>query len=342
MKTLATEPSLFVVEGVLTEDHCARLVDDATRAGIRDEASFSTFGGRQQRDEFRTSTSAFLTGTDTTIEVSALLASLTRVPIEAAETLQVVHYSPGQHYHHHHDSDNHPGLNDQHSLRSDWASRRVLTGLVYLNDVSARRGGGTNFPFAQMDDARDAHAASVLRTGQFGRNPDGTPQPLLQALGPLDVQPPAGSCDRGVTVQPRRGTVVLFYNLRPRDNMHGWLDPFAMHSGCDLLPEPEAPVDVKAASAGSAPGDQDSDEGKWAANFWQWNHVREGVGGYTPTLSAVFDDGAEKPDAFLAQHGLRTAAEPEKRQEEIDDGEDDDNYYPEDDFGSDFVTPDEI
>lgn len=97
-------------------------------------------------------------------------------------------------------------------------NNRLVTVLWYFNDVPAGSGGGTCFPMAGP--TGHANLASVNRT----------------------------SCDRGLTVQPRLGSAVFFYNLDPERHMEGVPLLNTIHTACPLL-------------AGE----------KWIANLWFWN-----------------------------------------------------------------------
>ena len=134
------------------------------------------------------------------------VASLMRLDPDAAEPMQVVRYGPGQHYVYHLD---HPvGSRDPQAWRH-------ATALFYLNE--GFEGGCTNWPM-------------VSRKGTMHR--------VQQVLGTFN------NCqtEHGLTVKPRAGSVVLFYNLLPNSLR---ADYWPWHASCDV---------------GSGE--------KWAANLW--------------------------------------------------------------------------
>jgi len=78
----------------------------------------------------------------------------------------------------------------------DVKNQRFASFFVYLTDTPA--GGATNFPFAG------------------GKNPS------------MSVN--YSRCDSGLSVYPRKGNAVLWYNLFPNKS----LDPASLHAGCSV------------------------------------------------------------------------------------------------------------
>tara|TARA_R110000751_G_scaffold142173_6_gene245632 strand:- start:4 stop:714 length:711 start_codon:yes stop_codon:yes gene_type:complete len=69
------------------------------------------------------------------------IADTLGLPLATASAMQVVHYNVGQEYRHHFDA---YSLNSKKGQRgARWGGQRLVTALVYLNDVPM--GGGTDF-----------------------------------------------------------------------------------------------------------------------------------------------------------------------------------------------------
>lgn len=116
----------------------------------------------------------------------------------STEPLQVLRYKHGQHYWVH---------KDAADTLSSRGSTRMVTLLVYLNDVAA--GGGTNFPQAPF--------------GWFNRSSN-----LSKDGKDDDVR----LCNTGVSAKPKIGDAVLFYDLTVDDLLP---DDHSYHQGCDVL-----------------------------------------------------------------------------------------------------------
>lgn len=140
------------------------------------------------------------------------------------EPLQIVHYQHGQHYYHHTDPAYGFG-----ALR-----QRFVTALMYLNDVPLRFGGGTNFPYAHLDNNHSASGTSPLPTTKdiSGR--------ITRSLSDEEMN----SCTNGITVEASKGDAIFFYNLKADDLS---IDVASTHVGCDVT---------------------DPSQDKWAANLW--------------------------------------------------------------------------
>ena len=124
------------------------------------------------------------------------VASLVRLRPSTSEDMQVVRYTEGERFAYHHDNP----LGD----KSNVASSRVLTALLYLNE--GYEGGAVNFPLAG------------LRT------------PIVSGSELSDM---FGTCqtERGLTVQPRAGDLLIFYNHLPNTRRD---DLWPIHGSCDV------------------------------------------------------------------------------------------------------------
>ncbi|PIK57984.1 putative transmembrane prolyl 4-hydroxylase [Apostichopus japonicus] len=147
--------------------------------------------------------------------------------ITASENMQVVYYTPGGHYHAHHDSSdldlNLPCEHTRHlypkeSHNNITATRlcRFITVLYYLDDTE--EGGETAFPVADND------TYTMVDYQKDGR-----------AVNPYDL---SNYCkDANLIIKPRKGLAVMWYNhhINNTTGMLGEHNLFSLHGGCDVL-----------------------------------------------------------------------------------------------------------
>jgi hypothetical protein len=242
MQCISTRPLLFYVEGLLSDEECDAVVGKAEPTMEKsfvmggDSSNSNSDNGKDSNDAYRSSDNTWLAPLAFPLlrEVQTRLAGLTgfslKALIAAAEELQVVRYAPGGQFKSHHDSTS--------------FNPRLFTALVYLNSLEENRGGGTWFPFASS-------MSSSLSSSSGDGNGGGTCLSPVEEKGKFSIETAVAqamavqSGDRasiGITVQPKKGAAVLFFNYLP----DGELDTSAVHSG---LPVKEG-------------------EDKWAANYW--------------------------------------------------------------------------
>ena len=204
LRTLAERPRAFMADGVLSEEECAaiqRLGEPLLKGSV------NYIGGASHSNAARTSDSgwmdskALLTARavgmadDVTafMRVKRRLSSLARVHVEAAESMQIIRYQAGQHYHYHTDTGG-----------SSQIAGRAITVLVYLNDDF--EGGQTSFPTSGM----------------------GSPMNNV-----YKVRERYANCttSEGLVVTPKRGSVLLFYNLESNTQSKDW---FTWHGSCEI------------------------------------------------------------------------------------------------------------
>lgn len=111
-------------------------------------------------------------------------ADLLSMPNHSIEPLQLVRYSRGQYFHDHHDmgmlfEDGSVELPTKNAMT---APRRIVTILVYLNDLPNDVGGSTHFP--------------LLKAGSSGSDTD--------VLLPL----------KGLSIRPKKNLAVIFCNVK--------------------------------------------------------------------------------------------------------------------------------
>ena len=138
---IAAEPPAFLFEDYLSPAECEHLValsePDMTRAVVSGGADGVESEGRTGGVKWLQHDS-----TPTTRAIAERTATLVGLPLENAESLQVINYGPGQEYKPHYDAWV-PGTEtgDRCLARG---GQRLVTCLFYLNQLDA--GGGTYFP----------------------------------------------------------------------------------------------------------------------------------------------------------------------------------------------------
>ena len=139
-KKLADGIDLY--EGIFTEFECNHIIgqampflSDSLVAGSKE--GFISTG--------RISSNCWLphNKTSTIARMCEKISYITCSPLENAEKLQVIHYPEGGLYNPHYDGWDHDNSEKQ-QRNMKYGGQRLLTALVYLNDV--KEGGGTNFP----------------------------------------------------------------------------------------------------------------------------------------------------------------------------------------------------
>jgi prolyl 4-hydroxylase len=136
------EPSIRVLENILTREECADLIELA-RPRLERAKTIDT-DGNQQVDHRRTSEGMFFTLNETPLigRIEQRLATLLEMPVAHGEGLQILHYLPGQEYKPHFDwfDPTHPGF----GIITAAGGQRVASVVMYLN--TPEQGGGTEFP----------------------------------------------------------------------------------------------------------------------------------------------------------------------------------------------------
>lgn len=151
---LNEEPLVMRLEGVLTDDECRQLIEQAAPR-LKESRLVN-----KVISEIRTSRGMFFEEGESPFihRIERRISQLMNVPIEHAEGLQVLHYGPGQEYRAHHDffQPNTPAA----------FNNRISTLVIYLNDVE--EGGETVFPL--LDLAVKPKKGSAVYFEYFYRN----------------------------------------------------------------------------------------------------------------------------------------------------------------------------
>jgi len=166
--------------------------------------------------QFRTSKQAWLSNSLSPLvkELDDRVSQLTRVPASHNEAVQLLRYGEGQYYHGHMDWTELELYPDQRNVWVDshyGFQGRLATVFWYLNDVE--QGGETIFPkYGQKV------CEPLKRGGPSTRYCPGSEDPEM------------ASCEKGLKVPPRQGTVILWYNYHPS----GRGDRNSLHAGCPV------------------------------------------------------------------------------------------------------------
>jgi prolyl 4-hydroxylase len=210
--TRSLQPLMIEVSSFVNDVESEHLIKKASRYMQKSPVSLKDVDQGKEAAEFRTSSQYFLPSDDTlTQKLDRRVGALTLTQVSQQEYIQMLRYEFNQRYAAHHDyfdPKDYVGSPDIMQLTSDGRHNRLATVFFYLSTVDS--GGETNFP----------------RSG-------GLPQPLNFE-----------DCSRGVSVQPVRGRIILFYSM----DAAAQLDVYSLHGGC-------------AVKSGT----------KWSANKWIWS-----------------------------------------------------------------------
>jgi prolyl 4-hydroxylase len=136
------EPPLRVLEGLLSDEECAGLIELARPRLAR--ALTVADDGKQQVDQRRTSEGMFFSIGELPLiaRIEQRLAGLLGLPANHGEGLQILHYRPGQEYEPHFDWFD-PGMPGYGAITRA-GGQRIASIVMYLN--TPELGGGTAFP----------------------------------------------------------------------------------------------------------------------------------------------------------------------------------------------------
>lgn len=138
----AEAPMLRVLDGMLTEQECAELIELA-RPRLQRALTVDS-DGKHQLDHRRTSEGMFFTLNELPLigRIEQRLATLLGVPVNHGEGLQILHYLPGQEYEPHYDWFD-PEQAGYGAITAV-GGQRIASVVMYLNTPA--QGGGTAFP----------------------------------------------------------------------------------------------------------------------------------------------------------------------------------------------------
>lgn len=139
-------PLVMTVEHVLGRDEANELIELARhrlqRAKVSLDDAYAITDGRSGQN-------CWFSYADYPLarRIGERIAAIAGMPLANAEALQVLHYGPEQEYRAHYDAYDLSTAKGQRCCR--YGGQRLLTALVYLNEVG--EGGGTGFPRLQLE-----------------------------------------------------------------------------------------------------------------------------------------------------------------------------------------------
>ena len=141
IKNLCNDPKIFIIDNFLSYEECDHFIklteNKLTRAKVTGNNNLIVTKGRTNRNCW-----VEHNFDDITSNVASRISKLVKLPIERAESFQLIHYDQGQHYGFHLDGFPIDNSDKSHNYLNK-GGQRMLTALVYLNTVE--KGGGTKF-----------------------------------------------------------------------------------------------------------------------------------------------------------------------------------------------------
>lgn len=135
------DPLVGVRNNVISPIECAYLIELAKphikRAGVVLDEGYKESDGRTGSNHWLK-----YDEDDVVQSIGRRIADIVGLPLENAESMQVIHYGPEQEYRPHFDAFNLSLPKGQRAAK--WGGQRLVTALVYLNKVES--GGATQFP----------------------------------------------------------------------------------------------------------------------------------------------------------------------------------------------------
>ena len=140
-EVFSSEPIVAVRNNVVSPIECAYLIELAKphvkRAGVVLDEGFKSSDGRTGSNHWLK-----YDEDDVVKSIGRRIADIIGLPLENAESMQIIHYGPEQEYRPHFDAFNLSLARGQKAAQ--WGGQRLVTALVYLNKVEG--GGATQFP----------------------------------------------------------------------------------------------------------------------------------------------------------------------------------------------------
>ncbi len=169
---VADDPLVLVVDDFTSPAECEHIISNARAKMKRGKV---TLDHEVAYSEGRTGSTAWIAHDATPIirRVVRRVGDLVGIPTSHAESLQVVHYAETQEYRAHHDA--WKVGTDRHRERTENGGQRLVTALLYVNDVGA--GGSTGFPKLDLE-VEPIPGRMVLFHNTFGPDHDVHPGSL--------------------------------------------------------------------------------------------------------------------------------------------------------------------
>lgn len=176
IEQLSWEPRAFLLHNFLSEEECDHLIELGKPSLVKSTVVDSDTGGSVD-SEVRTSSGTFLRhGQDDIVKnIEERIATVTMLPDENGESLQILRYVDGQKYEPHTDY-----FHDKVNANPSHGGQRIATVLMYLS--TPEEGGETVFPNAK-DKVTGEGWSDCAR--------------------------------RGLAVKAKKGNALFFYSLKP-------------------------------------------------------------------------------------------------------------------------------
>ena len=140
-KEICNDPIIYTIDNFITQEQCQHFINIS-----KDKIQPSLVSGEKKGyiSQGRTGMNCWIKHDydNITLQIANNIANLINIPIENAESFQVIYYDKTQEYKQHYDSWSFD--NSEKSIRNmKYGGQRMVTALVYLNNV--HRGGATRF-----------------------------------------------------------------------------------------------------------------------------------------------------------------------------------------------------
>ena len=151
-RSYSTDPDVYTIENVLTDEECAHFIKVAkphlNRAMVGAGLDPNNMDGTYSTNRTGTNCWFPLDHDEVFSRVGEKIAGLVGHSIKNAEQFQIVHYNVGEEFKPHYDGWDQDGT-PEHFHNFKHGGNRLLTALVYLNDVE--EGGGTRMTKLNVD-----------------------------------------------------------------------------------------------------------------------------------------------------------------------------------------------
>jgi len=217
LRTMSLRPVIFEVRDFISHEETEEIMEFGRSQGLVQSTGVMTTENIKKgtkNAEFRTSSQTWLYKGKSEVadKLDLRVSQLTRVPPDHNEAAQLLRYDGGEYYHAHLDwielemYEGQRHIWERHHM--GW-QERIGNVFWFLNDVE--EGGETIFP---------KHGQVICEPeskGGFGiRTCDAAEDPMME------------SCEADFKMRPRRGSVIMWYNLHP----NGRGDRNSLHAGC--------------------------------------------------------------------------------------------------------------
>lgn len=157
---LSENPLIYTVENFLTYGECEHFIEISKEKMKRSTVVSHDVNVESELCDDRTGSNTFISHehTPTTLKIAKRVADTVGISPEHAEDFQVVHYEVEQFYNYHYDTFD----SETESKYMEDGGQRVLTALVYLNDVV--EGGETGFRELKINSSAKGGKLLVFET----------------------------------------------------------------------------------------------------------------------------------------------------------------------------------